>query len=218
MTIAPSILSADFARLGEQVATVLDAGAKVIHVDVMDGHFVPPITMGPIVVDALREQVHAADAILEVHLMVERPERHVEAFADAGADRILAQVEATPNLHYAIDAIRRRDVAAGVVINPGTPVEAVGEVLDDVELVLCMTVNPGWGGQPFLTRSLDKLRRLRALVGEKALIEVDGGVGPKNIRDCAEAGASVFVAGSSVFGTEDPAGAVRELAAAISGG
>jgi ribulose-phosphate 3-epimerase len=218
MTIAPSILSADFARLGEQVATVLDAGAKVIHVDVMDGHFVPPITMGPIVVDALREQVHAADAILEVHLMVERPERHVEAFADAGADRILAQVEATPNLHYAIDAIRRKHVAAGVVINPGTPVEAVGEVLDDVELVLCMTVNPGWGGQPFLARSLDKLRRLRALVGEKALIEVDGGVGPKNIRECAEAGATVFVAGSSVFGTEDPAGAVRELTAAISGG
>ena len=218
MTIAPSILSADFARLGEQVATVLDAGAKVIHVDVMDGHFVPPITMGPIVVDALREQVHAADAILEVHLMVERPERHVEAFADAGADRILAQVEATPNLHYAIDAIRRKDVEAGVVINPGTPVEAVGEVLDDVELVLCMTVNPGWGGQPFLPQSLDKLRRLRALVGEKALIEVDGGVGPKNIADCAEAGAHVFVAGSSVFGSDDPAAAVRELAAAISGG
>jgi ribulose-phosphate 3-epimerase len=174
--------------------------------------------MGPIVCEALRDQVHDAGAILEVHLMVERPERHVEAFAEAGADRILAQVEATPNLAYAVDAIRRRDVAAGVVINPGTPVEAVAEVLGDVELVLCMTVNPGWGGQPFLPSSLDKLRRLRALVGEEALIEVDGGVGPETIADCAAAGASVFVAGSAVFGTDDPADAVRRLAAAISGG
>jgi ribulose-phosphate 3-epimerase len=216
--VAPSILSADFARLGEQVADVLDAGAKVIHVDVMDGHFVPPITMGPIVVEALREQVHAAGAILEVHLMVDRPERQVEAFAEAGADRILAQVEATPNLAYAIDAIRRREVEAGVVINPGTPVEAVAEVLEDVELVLCMTVNPGWGGQPFLPQSLDKLRRLRALIGQKALIEVDGGVGADNIRDCADAGADVFVAGSAVFGSDDPGEAVRKLSAAISGG
>ena len=218
MTIAPSILSADFARLGEQVGTVLDAGARIIHVDVMDGHFVPPITMGPIVVEALREQVHAAGAILEVHLMVERPERHVEAFADAGADRILAQVEATPNLHYALQAIRTRDVEAGVVLNPGTPVEAVAEVLDDVELVLCMTVDPGWGGQAFLSHSVDKLRRLKALVGDRALIEVDGGVDLRTIGDCAAAGASVFVAGSAVFGTDDPAGAVRELAAAAAGG
>src|SRR5689334_3081414 len=210
--VAPSILSADFARLGEQVDTVLDAGAKVIHVDVMDGHFVPPITMGPIVVDALREQVHAADAILEVHLMVERPERHVDAFADAGADRILAQVEATPNLHYAIDAIRRKDVEAGVVINPGTPVEAVGEVLEDVELVLCMTVNPGWGGQPFLPQSLDKLRRLRALIGPDVALEVDGGIEVDTGRACAQAGATLFVAGTAVFGASDPAAAVRALA------
>jgi len=218
MTVAPSILSADFARLGEQVGEVLDAGARLIHVDVMDGHFVPPITMGPIVVGALREQVHGAGAMLEVHLMVERPERHVDAFADAGADRILAQVEATPNLRYAVDAIRRRDVAAGVVVNPGTPVEAVAEVLDEVELVLCMTVNPGWGGQPFIPQSLDKLRRLKAVVGEKAAIEVDGGVDLETIAPCAQAGASVFVAGTAVFGAHDPARAFRELTAAASGG
>jgi ribulose-phosphate 3-epimerase len=218
MTVAPSILSADFARLGEQVQSVLDAGAKIIHVDVMDGHFVPPITMGPIVVDALREQVHGAGAILEVHLMVDRPERHVEAFADAGADRILAQVEATPNLRYAVDAILRADTGAGVVINPGTPVESVAEVLDVVELVLCMTVNPGWGGQPFIPQSIDKLRRLKAIVGDRAAIEVDGGVDAKTIGPCAQAGASVFVAGSAVFGKDDPAAAVRELTAAALGG
>jgi len=210
--IAPSILSADFARLGEQVGAMLDAGARVIHVDVMDGHFVPPITMGPIVVEALRDQVHDAGGILEVHLMVERPERQVEAFADAGADRILAQVEATPNLHYAINAIRERDVAAGVVINPGTPVEAVAEVVDDVEVVLCMTVNPGWGGQPFLRSSLDKLRRLKAIVGERAVIEVDGGIDRETIGPCREAGAGLFVAGSAIFKADDPVAAYHELA------
>jgi len=197
---------------------VLDAGAPIIHVDVMDGHFVPTISMGPIVVKAIREQVAAAGALLEVHLMVERPERHIEAFAAEGAERILVQVEATPNVHYAVHAIRERGLGAGVVINPGTPVEAVSELLPDVELVLCMTVNPGWGGQPFLAHSLDKLRRLKALLGDETLIEVDGGIDRETIGPASEAGADVFVAGSAVFGQPDPAAAVRELAAAASGG
>jgi ribulose-phosphate 3-epimerase len=218
LMIAPSILSADFGRLGEEVQTVLDAGAPIIHVDVMDGHFVPTISMGPIVVKAIREQVAAAGALLEVHLMVERPERHIEAFAAEGAERILVQVEATPNVHYAVHAIRERGLGAGVVINPGTPVEAVSELLPDVELVLCMTVNPGWGGQPFLPHSLDKLRRLKALLGDETLIEVDGGIDRETIGPASEAGADVFVAGSAVFGQPDPAAAVRELAAAASGG
>lgn len=213
--VAPSILSADFARLGEQVALVLDAGARTIHFDVMDGHFVPPITVGPAVLAAIAPQVHAAGAILDVHLMVERPERHVEAFVEAGADRILVQVESTPNVHYAVKAIRDAGRSPGAVINPGTPVEAVAELVDDVDVVLCMTVNPGWGGQPFLPGSIDKIRRLAALVGDRALIEVDGGVDARTAGPCAEAGAAILVAGSAIFGAEDPVAAYREIAAQV---
>jgi ribulose-phosphate 3-epimerase len=212
--VAPSILSADFARLGEEVGAVLEAGAGTIHVDVMDGHFVPPITMGPIVVEALAGQVHDAGAILDVHLMVQRPERHVEAFAKAGADRILVQVESTPNVHYAVGAIRDAGAAAGVVLNPATPVQAAAEVLAEVDVVLCMTVDPGWGGQAFIAASVDKLRRLGEVVGDHAAIEVDGGINLQTIGPCAEAGASIFVAGSALFGAADPAEAFRALTAA----
>ncbi|HEU4656475.1 MAG TPA: ribulose-phosphate 3-epimerase [Capillimicrobium sp.] len=212
--VAPSILSANFARLGEQVQLVLDAGARTIHFDVMDGHFVPPITVGPAVAEAIAGQVHEAGAILDVHLMVERPERHVEAFAAAGADRILVQVESTPNVHYAVRAIRDAGISPGVVINPGTPVCAVEELVDDVDVVLCMTVNPGWGGQPFLPGSIAKLQRLRALVGARAEIEVDGGVDARTAGPCAEAGATILVAGSAVFGADDPVAAFREISAA----
>lgn len=212
--VAPSILSADFARLGEQVDLVLDAGARTVHFDVMDGHFVPPITVGPAVAEAIAGRVHAAGAILDVHLMVERPERHVEAFAQAGADRILVQVESTPNVHYAVRAIRDLAVSPGVVVNPGTPVSAVEELVDEVDVVLCMTVDPGWGGQRFLPGSIDKLRRLKALVGDRAEIEVDGGVDARTAGACAEAGATILVAGSAVFGAADPVAAYREIAAA----
>ena len=212
--VAPSILSADFARLAEQVGEVLDAGATVIHVDVMDGHFVPPITMGPLVVGAIAEQVHAAGAVVDVHLMIERPERHLQAFADAGADGITLHVEATPHVHYALQAVRDAGCRAGIALNPGTPPEAVSAVAADADLVLCMTVNPGWGGQRFLQDSPGRIERLRALAGADTVIEVDGGIGAETVARCAEAGASLFVAGSAVFGASDAAAAVRDIAGA----
>ena len=215
--VAPSILAADFARLGEQVAQVMDAGARTIHVDVMDGHFVPPITMGPLVVEALAPQVHAAGGYIDVHLMIERPERQIDAFAGAGADGITIHVEATPHVNYTLAAIREAGCRAGLALCPGTPADAVREVVDDLDLVLCMTVNPGWGGQSFLPGSLDKIERLRALVGERPALEVDGGIDAETAGPCARAGASLFVAGSAVFAAEDPAAALRAVEAAIGG-
>jgi ribulose-phosphate 3-epimerase len=209
--VAPSILSADFARLGEQVDEVMAAGARVIHCDVMDGHFVPPITMGPMVVAALRDAL-PDDAFLDVHLMIERPERQVEEFARAGADGITIHAEATPHLDYTLSAIREADCRAGLAVCPGTPPAVFAEV--DADLALCMTVNPGWGGQPFLPAQLDKVRRVRGLLAEGTTIEVDGGVNAQTAADCAEAGARWLVAGSAVFGADDPGRAFREIAAA----
>jgi ribulose-phosphate 3-epimerase len=214
--VAPSILAADFGRLREQVATVLDGGAKVIHVDVMDGHFVPPITMGPLAVEAIAEQVHDAGAAVDVHLMIERPERQIEAFGKAGADSITVHAEATPHVHYAVQAIHGQGCLASVALNPATPVDAVGEIAGDVDMVLCMTVNPGWGGQEFLEHSIGKLERLRVLLGPEVSVEVDGGIDTETARRCAAAGATVFVAGTAVFSAPDPASKVKELAAAIS--
>ncbi len=212
--VAPSILSADFARLGAQVEAVIDAGARVIHVDVMDGHFVPPITIGPLIVSALADQVHQAGGMLDVHLMIERPERQVAEFARAGADSITVHAEATPHLHYALQAIRESGCAAGAAVNPGTPPEALAEVADLLDLALCMSVNPGWGGQPFITTSLAKLVRLRAALPDDVALEVDGGVDPATAGACAEQGASLLVAGSAVFGAADPATAYAAIAAA----
>jgi ribulose-phosphate 3-epimerase len=199
------------------VQTVMDAGAKTIHVDVMDGHFVPPITMGALVVGALADQVHGAGGLLDVHLMVERPERHISDFAKAGADNITVHAEATPHLHYALQAIHEAGCSAGLALCPGTPVLAASELVDDIDVLLCMTVNPGWGGQAFLPSSLGKLERARALLGPGTAIEVDGGIDVDTAGPCAGAGATAFVAGTAVFGAPDPGAAFKEISAAAGG-
>jgi ribulose-phosphate 3-epimerase len=211
--VAPSILSADFAKLGSQVEEVMDAGARVIHFDVMDGHFVPPITIGPLVLSGIADQVHEAGGGVDVHLMIEAPERQIEDFAAAGADSITFHAEATPHANRVLHGIRQLGCLAGIAINPATPVEAVAELRGYADLVLCMTINPGWGGQDFLDSSLDKLERLRPLAGE-ARIEVDGGIGTATAGPVAAAGASLFVAGSAIFGADDPAAAYAAIAAA----
>jgi len=209
--VAPSILSADMARLGSQIEEVMDAGARVIHFDVMDGQFVPPITIGPLVLAAIADQVHAAGGVVDVHLMIADPELQIAEFAKAGADSITFHEEATPHAHRTLSAIRELGCLAGVAINPGTPVEAVAELSGLADVVLCMTVNPGWGGQSFIASSPGKVERLAPLVGE-AVIEVDGGVDATTAGSLAAAGARLFVAGSAVFGTDDPAAAYTEIA------
>jgi ribulose-phosphate 3-epimerase len=212
--VAPSILAADWSRMWEQVQTVMDAGARVIHVDVMDGHFVPPITMGPQMVQALSEHVHDAGGWLDVHLMIERPEHQVKAFADAGADSINIHWEATPHVHYALKAVRDAGCIPGLAVNPATPPDAVDGVSEMFDILLCMTVNPGWGGQEFIETSKDKVRRLRSILPDRVAITVDGGVDADTARPLREAGARLFVAGSAVFGQPDPVAAYAELVTA----
>ncbi len=213
--VAPSILAADFGRLREQVGEVLDAGARLIHVDVMDGHFVPPITTGPIAVEALAEGVRAAGAMLEVHLMIERPERHVGDFVSAGADSVTFHAEATQHMAYTAGLIRERGACVGIAINPGTAPVLLAEVPGAIDVVLCMTVNPGWGGQRFIEHSLQKLPRLRAVVGEQVAIEVDGGIDAETAPRCRRVGASLFVAGSAIFHAPDPGEAYLAIVRAL---
>ena len=210
--VAPSILSADFGRLADEVRELVALGADWIHVDVMDGRYVPNITIGPVVVEAVKKA--AGDVPLDVHLMIVEPDRYVQAFRDAGADWISVHVEACTHLHRVVQQIRASGAHPGVALNPGTPPEAIFEVLDDLDLVLVMSVNPGFGGQSLIPSSFRKLRRLRDEIdarGLKTLLEVDGGVKPDNARLFTEAGAHALVSGSGVFGAKDRAGAIAAL-------
>ncbi|HUF48854.1 MAG TPA: ribulose-phosphate 3-epimerase [Vicinamibacterales bacterium] len=209
--IAPSILSADFARLAEATALAESGGAELLHVDVMDGHFVPNITIGPPVVAALKRVTRLP---LDVHLMIAEPDRYLEMFAEAGASTLTVHVEVLPHLHRTLTRIRELGLEAGVALNPSTPVDAIGEVADLVDTVLVMSVNPGFGGQSFIARSVGKVADTRALLtraGSRAAIEVDGGVDTGNAAALAEAGATILVAGQSVYGTPDPARAIQDL-------
>lgn len=212
--LAPSLLSADFTRLAEQIATVEQAGADIIHVDVMDGHFVPNLTVGPFIVEWVRR---ATRLPIDTHLMIEDPDKYIGAFAQAGANMISVHPEATYHLHRTLTYIRQAGCQAGVVLNPATPLTALEEILGEVDYVLVMSVNPGFGGQKFITSALDKVRRLRRLIQDHRVpvrIEIDGGVVVENAAEVVAAGAEILVAGSAIFGKPDPAAAVRELRAA----
>jgi ribulose-phosphate 3-epimerase len=215
--LLPSILSADLSRLGEQISLVMNAGVRMIHVDVMDGHFVPNITLGPLVVEAVAPLVHERGGLFSVHLMIERPEDYLETFVRAGADAVSVHVEACPHLYHAIQTIKALGAGAGVAINPGTDPARIGEVLSLVDYVLVMTVNPGFGGQKMIPSALDKVPVLRQMLPAGAAIEVDGGIHRGNIRQVAETGANWLVAGSAVFGAEHPGAEARLLQELMAG-
>lgn len=209
--IAPSILSADFTQLGKEIQAVESAGADWIHVDVMDGHFVPNITMGPLVVEAVRRTTALP---IDVHLMIDNPDQYIQAFAEAGADYISAQVETCPHLHRTVHSIKENGAKAGAVLNPATPLSSLDWVLADLDFVLIMSVNPGFGGQKFIPASLEKVRELRMRIdrnGLHTLIEIDGGINSRTVAQVVSAGADVLVAGSAVFGSDDYKTAIAQL-------
>ena len=213
--IAPSILSADFTRLGQEVRAVAEAGADWIHADVMDGHFVPNISFGPMVVDAVRR---VTDLPIDVHLMIDNPDAYISQFVDAGADYISVQVETCLHLHRTVQMIKDAGVRAGIVLNPSTSLSTVDWILEDVDYVLVMSVNPGFGGQRFITNSLNKISALRQMIadaGLNLLIQIDGGINPETITDAADAGADVFVAGSAIFGQPDYKAIISQFKALI---
>ena len=215
--IAPSILSADFAALGRDIAAVERGGADLIHVDVMDGHFVPNITIGPPVVRAIKK---VATRPLDVHLMIEEPDRYVEAFVEAGANMISVHVEAVPHLHRTIAFIKKLGARAGAVVNPSTPAVTLEDIAGDLDFVLVMSVNPGFGGQAFIPHSIEKVKHVRAVLnaaGSSAPIEIDGGIDEHTVASVVAAGASILVAGHAIFGGNDPEGATRALRAAATG-
>ena len=215
--IAPSILSADFSKLGEEVKAVEAAGADWVHVDVMDGRFVPNITIGPLVVEAVKR---VTELPLDVHLMIDEPDRYLEDFAKAGSTLMTVQVEACVHLHRTIQAIKGLDVKAGVALNPSTPLSTIEWILEDVDMVVIMSVNPGFGGQEFIPQALQKIRDLKPMVSAKnpnVLIEIDGGINQETIRLVAEAGADVFVAGSAIFSSSDYGKTIRKLRSLIEG-
>lgn len=201
--LAPSILSADFSSLANDVKKVEDAGCEYLHIDVMDGHFVPNITLGPMIIKSLRDK---SKMFFDAHLMIENPDDYVKEFVDSGCDMIVVHYEACTHIHRTIQNIKSYNIKAGVAINPGTSIELIKPILEDIDMVLVMTVNPGFGGQSFIESTLDKIRDLRSLINEKNLnvdIQVDGGIKPDNVKKVVDAGANIIVAGSAIFGSDD---------------